>query len=381
MPLYRYNTQNMRGFSENAPFAREYMNWLAQRGLSVETPNVLGYQDWLGMTYTPNQIWAGNTAQRDRTLAEGERIMQGLPPIQNNNPTIDFRQNTGTVATTGGTGGQITIQSPTPDHSNQGAGTGGNTVGTGPRNGGGTGGNTGGSTGGTHWRDIGGGTGRWGQNPTNTGRTWGGITGAQPWTPPPRFMATPPSRNVGVPDRGGLPMPGGPQQGGPNPLASWGFTQGRQGELLPVMLRGGLSPFQMAPSTAQMTPLALRESVSTLGNVPGFNPNLTPRPPFQQVPYNPTNPNQGGGNTGGNTGGTGSGTGANLGPDPIRDGNTGGWGSHNWRNNYQTFRPFGLPPNPEDSAKAAGQQMLTMAQPSFYSLPTAKMGGVLGKMK
>jgi hypothetical protein len=42
-----------------------------------------------------------------------------------------------------------------------------------------------------------------------------------------------------------------PQSQGHNPLASFGYTQGPNGELVPIMLRQGMNPYQTAPTGYQ----------------------------------------------------------------------------------------------------------------------------------
>lgn len=113
-----------------------------------------------------------------------------------------------------------------------------------------------------------------------------------------------PGGGVGGPT-GGLPGPGGSggDQGGSlgrggGPFASWGYTQGPNGELLPLMLGQGASPYQNRPrqeagtSPWHTSPIQLERMLYNpdAQGYQWFQPGALPGAPI----YNPPPPNTGG---------------------------------------------------------------------------------------
>jgi hypothetical protein len=125
----------------------------------------------------------------------------------------------------------------------------------------------------------------------------------QPWQEP---ISSPlPGWNGPLPPpEGQPPSPGQPQQPSPwqpqpgqqqanqfGPFSAWGYGQGPNGELLPVMLNQGRSPYQMDPTQGLLGPR--QPGGGLLGPDRGLPPTEAPQPglldPRQGLP--PTDPN------------------------------------------------------------------------------------------
>jgi hypothetical protein len=108
--------------------------------------------------------------------------------------------------------------------------------------------------------------------------------------PPPEGGSLPPPPNPWQP---GGPQPGQPPQQQPNqfgPFSAWGYGQGPNGELLPVMLNQGRSPFQMDPQPGLLGP---QRPDGLLGPDRGLPPTEPPgllNPPGGLPPTDPNAP-------------------------------------------------------------------------------------------
>lgn len=205
-----------------------------------------------------------------------------------------------------------------------------------------------------------------------------GNWGPNPNIPPPVSVGGE-TRNPNLPitpgqgGGGNFPQPGG-QGGWPgssNTLASYGLLGGPNGEILPVMLNQGASPFQQMRQTPQIAGFnpAIPQGVQQLPQfqyqqgLPDYD-WYTPPPPPTAPPAPPGNAdglpgnNSGGNNGGGNTGGgTGGGTAPPMGP-----------GSGFYRDNISMQQKMGLLGGP------ANASMGLLGNPYGAALPPALMG-------
>lgn len=182
--------------------------------------------------------------------------------------------------------------------------------------------------------------------------------GPQPLPPVPTpTPGLPPTTTRPPTPGGGLPPTGGGGGGNADPLASWGFTRGPNGEFLPIMMQQGANPFQMGNPALQRPGL------------PGVNPLQFPQmqfdPTMGQWVMPPMIPGQGDGGNGGGGGlpapvppSSGS-----FPPNPIPPGGTGvPGGGNNGGLGFQQPWDYGpiAPQFPTDPNMMAQQQMMSL---------------------
>lgn len=100
-----------------------------------------------------------------------------------------------------------------------------------------------------------------------------------PTLPPPSGPSTGGAPAIGgEPNNPNLPItPGGPPQSAGS-LASWGYTRGPNGEIMPVQLSGGFNPMQQSPSLIG----------GLLDGSIGANPQALPAVTLPQMQFDPT---------------------------------------------------------------------------------------------
>jgi hypothetical protein len=116
--------------------------------------------------------------------------------------------------------------------------------------------------------------------PPPTGGTWPTNPGGSPFQPGgPYTEPQPPQENPWQPGGPQPGQPGRPQQQANQfgPFSAWGYGQGPNGELLPVMLNQGRSPYQMDP-TPGLLGQGQQGPGGLLGPDRGLPPTQAPQP-------------------------------------------------------------------------------------------------------